>query len=484
MWHWGLDIIAANITIPTTVLQYPTLNQFVREIKNNYDYIGLSFNTSTFHKLKQMVKTIRRYAPESKIILGGYGTALPDKELEGLGDYICREEGLRFMRKLFNEDEKYFISPNFIVTSHIFSLMLAKMGVIFSAVGCPNGCDFCSVSHYHKRKKFYFYESGKDLFEAVMTFRKANRFEGPIIIFDDDFLADKNRALEFLDSARASKEHSSIIIFASIKSLSQFSTLEISEMGIINIWIGFEGVNAGYEKQNGRPFKELVKELRSYGIMVTASMMVGFDYQDKDGIIKELKELASCSPISTQILIVTPCVGTPLWKRLKSNGRLIKGIGEDYKLYDGFKLLFNHPNISPEEIEDLQRWLYKEEYQLLGPTVFRMLYTEYQGYKNLKDSKNIILKKKAYYFFKDLKKGQVIYKIGIKFAPNNTIKKELIEQNMEVTNELGDLKSITKLKQYFLWPFVWWTMIRYKYNLLMQPRFAKRIYNHQKNHCP
>jgi len=385
------------------------------------------------------------------------------------------------MHKLFKEDEKPFISPNPMVNQNVFSLRRRKVGVIFSAVGCPMGCDFCSASHYHKRKKIYFYESGKDLFEAVMSFRKAHRFEGPIIIFDDDFLVDKNRALEFLDSARASKEHSSISISASVKSLSQFSTLEISEMGITDIWIGFEGVNAGYEKQNGRPFKELAKELRSYGILVTASMMVGFDYQNKDGIIKELKELASCSPTSTQILIVTPCVGTPLWERLNSNGRLIKEIREDYKLHDGFKLLFDHPNISPEEMEDLQRWLYKEEYQLLGPTLFRTLYTQYQGYKNLKDSKNIILKKRAYSFLDALKKAHVLYKVGIKFAPNNTIKKELIKQNMEITNEVGDVKLIMKLKQYFLWPFVWWTMIRYKYNLLMQPKFVKKIYNHREN---
>lgn len=477
MWHWGLDLIAANIDIPTTVLHYPTLCQFVEEIKNDYDYIGLSYNLATFHKLKKMVDAIRKYAPESKIILGGYGTVLPDEELEGLGDYICREEGLKFIRNLFKENEKPFVSPNFIIKRYIFSLMVGKIGVIFSAVGCPNGCDFCCTSHYYKRKKVYFYKTGGELFKAIIDFRNANKSISSIIIFDDDFLVDKARAREFLDLVRASKEHLDIMIFASVKSLSQFTASEIAEMGITKIWIGFEGVKAGYEKQNGRPFNELMNELRYYGISVTASMMVGFDYQTKDIIIEELKELVSCFPTATQIILVTPCVGTPLWGSLNSQDRLIKQMKEDYKFHDGFNLLFKHPNISSKEMEDLQRELYNKEYQLLGPSLFRVLYTQYQGYKNLKESENIIFKKRAESFLNNLKKANILYKIGIKFSPNSAIKKELIKQNTEIASDIGDLRLIMKLLRYLLVPFIWWTRMRFKYNLFMQPKFIKKVYN-------
>ena len=47
-----------------------------------------------------MVELIRKHAPHSKIILGGYGTVLPDELLTPFADHICREEGIGFMRRL------------------------------------------------------------------------------------------------------------------------------------------------------------------------------------------------------------------------------------------------------------------------------------------------------------------------------------------------------------------------------------------------
>jgi len=479
MWHWGLDLIAKNINIPTTVLHYPSLKQFIKEIKNNYDYVGLSFNLATLHKIKNMVRAVHKFAPESKIILGGYGTVLSDKELEGLGDFICREEGLEFMRKLFREEKKSFINPNFVINRYIFSLKVAKIGVIFSSVGCPNGCDFCCTSHYYKRKKIYFYKTARELFDAIMDFNKSNKSITSIIIFDDDFLVEKERAVEFLNIVRESKQYLDIMIFASVKSLSRFSAREIAEMGITKIWIGFEGLRAGYEKQKGKAFEALVNELRYYGISVTASMMIGFDYQSKDTIKYEFKELISCFPTATQIIMVTPCVGTSLWDRLNTDGRLIKKIRQDYKLHDGFNLLFEHPNITPKEIEELQRELYLEEYQLLGPSVFRILYTQFQGYKNLKDNENIILKERAENFLKIIKRARIFYKIGIKFVPNNAVRQELRRQYIEITKEIGNFNIIMRIDQYLLLFFVWWTRLRFKYNLFLQPKYIKKIYNHK-----
>jgi len=477
MCFWGIDLIAANINTPTVVLQYPTKSQFIKEIKNSYDYIGLSFNVPTFHKVKRMVAAVRKYSPKSKIILGGYGTLLPDEELNGLGDYICREEGIGFMRKLLGEAEKPFVGSGFIIKRRVLSLAMGDVGIVFSALGCPNGCNFCPTSNYYKKEKTYFYKTGNDLFNAILEFKKANKSLGTIHIFDEDFLIDKNRAIDFLDSARKSKEYLNVMIFASVKSLSQFSASEIAEMGISKIWVGFEGVKSNYEKQKGKPFKQLLSELRNYGIAVDASMMVGFDYQNKDIIINELDELISCFPATMQILIFSPCVNTPLWESLDSQNRILEQMRKNYKLHDGFSLLFKHPNISQEELENLQKHLYDREYQLLGPSLYRTLYIQYQGYKNLKNSDNIILKKSADFFLKNLKKARILYRIGIKFAPNKNIKKKIEDQYLEITNSVGGLNLIMKLLQYLLMPFAWWTKIRFKHSLFLQPKSIKRKYN-------
>ncbi len=101
--QWGIELIAANLQIPTTTLHYPTMDQFIAELRRGYDYVGIAFVSPTLHKLIPMVGAIRRHSPRSKIILGGYGTALGAQRLAPYADHICRGEGVRFMRELLGE---------------------------------------------------------------------------------------------------------------------------------------------------------------------------------------------------------------------------------------------------------------------------------------------------------------------------------------------------------------------------------------------
>jgi hypothetical protein len=92
--HFGLDYIAENLDAPTVVLQYPSKRELIKELKKGYDYVGISFIMAVMHKMKETVALIRQYAPNSKIVLGGYGTVLKDEVLKPYADYICREEGV------------------------------------------------------------------------------------------------------------------------------------------------------------------------------------------------------------------------------------------------------------------------------------------------------------------------------------------------------------------------------------------------------
>ena len=98
---WGLDYIAENIETPVVVLHYPSEREFIREIvRRRFDYIDINFVVATFHKVRRIVEIIRRHSPWSKIVLGGYGTVLSDDILSPHCDFICREEGIGFMRGL------------------------------------------------------------------------------------------------------------------------------------------------------------------------------------------------------------------------------------------------------------------------------------------------------------------------------------------------------------------------------------------------
>ena len=98
--HYSLEYIAENLDTPAVVLQYPSERELIRELKKGYDYVGVSFLLAVMHKMKAAVALIRKHAPNSKIVLGGYGTVLGEEFLKPYGDHICRGEGVEFFRKL------------------------------------------------------------------------------------------------------------------------------------------------------------------------------------------------------------------------------------------------------------------------------------------------------------------------------------------------------------------------------------------------
>ncbi|MCM8770098.1 MAG: radical SAM protein, partial [Candidatus Omnitrophica bacterium] len=105
-----LHLIAQNISAPSTVLENPTLPTFIRELKKGYDYVGIHFAASLFYeKVLTMCRLIKEISPQTKIILGGYGVVCLDQnfeqeaELRQLADYVCRSEGIRFMRELLGD---------------------------------------------------------------------------------------------------------------------------------------------------------------------------------------------------------------------------------------------------------------------------------------------------------------------------------------------------------------------------------------------
>ena len=63
MFHrsWGLMLIQANIAAPCTLLDFPTLDRFVAEIKTRrYDIVGISSITTNVLKVRRMCELVRQ----------------------------------------------------------------------------------------------------------------------------------------------------------------------------------------------------------------------------------------------------------------------------------------------------------------------------------------------------------------------------------------------------------------------------------------
>ncbi len=402
---WAIDYLAENIQTPCVTLHYPSEREFIRELRRErYDYIGLNFVVATFHKLRRMVELIRRHSPGSRIILGGYGTVLPDDLLLPFGDYICREEGVGFMRRLLGEPLDRPIRHPYapIPTVRMYSYQQkGTVAHLTAGLGCPNGCDFCCTSHFFKRAYVPFLQSGREVYDAIREMTARSKAAGDqltgFILIDEDFFLQKRRAREFLECVRAEGPTLPIMGFGSVRGLSQFTPDEIAEMNFDTIWTAFEGTESGYGKLQGKSLEELYSGLKSRGINILSSMIIGFPYQNREKIMKEYDRLLKLAPSLYQVLIYFAFPGTPFHKQVLAEKRYLPEYADnpDLRRWDGFSMHFKHPEMTPEEVEKIQKELFRKDYELLGPSIVRLVKVWFDGYENLRNSENPVLRQRA-----------------------------------------------------------------------------------------
>jgi len=479
--QFGLDYIAENLDAPTVVLQYPSKKELIKELKKGYDYVGISFIMALMHKMKEIVALIREYAPNSKIVLGGYGTILKDDVLKPFGDYICREEGVAYMRKLLGEPEipMPYKHPLIVSWLKVFGWRVSGTGKIFAGLGCPNGCDFCCTSHYFSRKHIRLLPTGRDIYNVVERYFNLD----PNLVFliiDEDFLLNKKRAMEFRDCVLQGGKKPSIFAFSSVKAISQYTVEEILEMGIDGFWIGYEGTRSNFAKQQGRDIAEILLEFRQHGITVLTSMIVGFDYQTPEIVAQELDGLMKLKPSLGQYLIYGPVPGTPFHERVIKENLLhdIYTTDKDlfYRRADGFTTMMKHPTLSPKQIEDIQTWCFEQDFQRLGPSIFRVLETRFLGYLTLRNSPNPVLRQKAEYFAQELRFAYPVFLVGRLFGPNPKIRQWIGELERKIHAELGKPEMAQRFKSVMAVGAAMWTAVTLKLDLFQHPKLQRNLY--------
>ena len=476
--HFGLEYIAENLDAPTVVLQYPSKAELIRELKKGYDYVGISFLMAVMHKMKEAVALIRQHAPQSKIVLGGYGTVLKDEVLKPYADYICREEGVAFFRRLLGEPEipMPYKHPLIVSDLKIFGWKASSTGKIFAGLGCPNGCDFCCTSHFFKRKHIRLLDSGNDIYRVIERYQEIEPGMSTVIL-DEDFLLNRKRALELRDCVVAGGRSLSIFAFASIKAISQYTVTEILEMGIDGLWIGYEGTRSGYAKQEGRPVAELFRELRAHGISVLASMIVGLPYQTPAIIEEELTGLLDLHPNLSQFLIYGPTPGTPFYEQVMREDRLHRDLVDDRETYyrncTGFRAMVTHPTMSGAEIEAAQEHCFAEDLRRLGPSMFRSIETWLLGYETLKDSENPALRRKAERFANEIRRAYPVFLAGRVLAKG---RQQIAALEAKVHAALGAPTMSERLSSVAALGLAAWTGVTLKLGLFQHPPLTRRTF--------
>jgi len=202
-------------------------------------------------------------------------------------------------------------------------------GVLFATRGCPGQCDFCTVAVMYrhtlrkrpiaeveaeyasfKGKVIIFWddniaadmEYAKGLFRAIAPYRKWWSSQASIHAGRDD---------EFLAAAARSGCKQ---LFLGLESISQKSMAEVNK--------GFNRVEE---------YLQIIERIHSHGIAVQAGIVFGFDH-DTPEIFKDTIDLLENAGVQNATFnMLTPFPGTPLFRRMEAEGRILT---RDWRKYN------------------------------------------------------------------------------------------------------------------------------------------------------
>ena len=447
--HSGLHIIAANLPVESKVLEYFTQEEFVEEIKKGYDYIGISFMYKGYRKVFQMISLTRKHSPKTKIVLGGVATDIHNVKNMG-ADYVCKGEGVSFMRKLLGfSNELKVVNPE--ITAEVTLKVLQnydfinkpRMGLVVSGFGCPTACEFCCTSAYYDHKHIPFLESGAELYYAMLNMHKNGVDKvSDFLIFEEDFMLYEDRVKGLGKLIQKDKENTfSFACFASVRSLSNYDLEELVSMGMGHVWIGVESVDPTFEKRQGRDIKDIFNELHSLGVTTTGSSIFGLDHHTPDKLTDEVDFVISLSPSTNQFSCLMPGLRTQIKARLEKENRLREFSFKDTDLYSE---VIKHPQFKPGEITEKIFAGYERVYNALGPSIYRIIDTWFTGYKNLKDSPNGLLRNRAKLYATKIKGTLPVFLNTSQYLPNDEIRSKVNVSIEEILSEFGDPTSKQK----------------------------------------
>jgi radical SAM superfamily enzyme YgiQ (UPF0313 family) len=96
--------------------------------------------------------------------------------------------------------------------------------------------------------------------------------------------------------------------------------------------------------------------LHDHGIQVNGSFVLGFDHDGPDVFQRTVSWIEGARLECATFHVLTPYPGTPLFRRLESEGRLLH---RDWTLYDTSHVVFRPARMTPEQLLGGYAWCYE-----------------------------------------------------------------------------------------------------------------------------
>jgi radical SAM superfamily enzyme YgiQ (UPF0313 family) len=222
--------------------------------------------------------------------------------------------------------------------------------------GCPFDCHFCSI------KQIY----GPDfrvrtVDEVVEEIRNAPNNQ--IFFTDDNLIGNKPFVRELFQRMKGMNVSWGCQMSVNVGFMPDMLQM-MKDAGCFFVFIGFETLNKEAVEDLNKPVNRLdyykaVENIQNMGMHVIGSFIVGADH-DSPATFQEIADYVQKSRQSwVMVNIMNSPPGTQMLRSMEEQGR---NIVFSYDELDGAHATVKHPVMTPEEIEEGFRWLYRTVY--------------------------------------------------------------------------------------------------------------------------
>jgi len=377
--RWGLPRLG-TVILGTILHEHGyDVKIFVEEIKGidfeeifSADAVGISTITSTAPRAYEIAKQVKKLG--IPVFMGGpHVTFMPEEALKHC-DYVLRGEaedtifefmkiletgqGLEAVKGLSYKRGHHFVHneipehcldldqypvPDFtLIHGFAGSKATHEITPVMTSRGCPFACNFCAVTEMFGRR--YRFRSTDNVMEEIKA-----RNPKWVFFYDDNFTANKERTKELLQKIIDQKIKFQWSAQVRIDVSKDEELLKLMQRsGCNQVYIGLESINPKTleffkKSQTIEEMESAIRIIHEYNIKIHGMFIFGSEHDDVHTIRETVKFAKRMQIESVQFIMLTPLPGTPVFKALEEEGRLLS---RDWSYYDGHHVVFKPRKIS------------------------------------------------------------------------------------------------------------------------------------------
>lgn len=326
------------------------------------DLVMITVETYTARRSYQIAGEFKKRG--KTVVMGGYHATLIPQEVSAYADSVIVGSGESVMTELIRDFQSHSLKKQYaggFSYSPVLpdkSIFKGKKYLPVSLVevgrGCNNHCDFCAIASYYNCRYY------KRPMDHIVRDIKQSEHKYHFLV-DDNLVADRRHAMELFAQVSDLK-----IKWAGQGTLSMARDRELlssmKKSGCEIILIGFESLEEENLQQMNKTVNlvagqrdELVARIHEAGMGIYATFVLGYDHDTEATIEKTLRFSEKHKFYTAAFNHLLPFPGTPLYKRMEEEHRLLYDKWWLQENYHYGEVAFRPKNMTPERLSQVCR---------------------------------------------------------------------------------------------------------------------------------